>query len=802
MPDNISKHGFRILNRQKGYLAINIIGLSIGIACCLVIAIFIIHELNFDRFNVKKDRIFRLVVEGRIGEREISYGVTAAVVGPTMLKEIPEVEDYTRINALGGPTIKYFDKKYTENNFIESDSSFFNIFSISLLKGNKKNVLHEPYTVVLSRSTAVKLFGNEDPVDKMIQVGSDKTLYRITGIMEDIPETSHLRANMVGSFVTNRASRDNYWGNSNYATYILLRPKTNPEQVNIKIQQLVHKYMGEMARSSMGISIDEFVSKYKYRITLQPLRDIHFHPGIIQIINSKPASNPKYLYIFGCVAILIIIVAAINFMNLSTAQASRRAKEVGIKKVSGSSQWMLIRQFLAESILLSFSSLILAIIFIENVLPYFNNLLDIKMQINLFNNWYMIPALIVLSLVVGLLAGSYPAFFLSSFNPSVVLKGKIRDNIKHGRLRSVLVILQFSISIILIVGTLIMVRQIRFMLHKDLGFNKEQLMVISHADALGDHVKAFKEALSGLPEVNHVSASTEVPGHSESGRSYSVEGRTGDVMDFRINYVDYDFFTTYGITLSSGRSFTEAFGAEDQTCMINESTVNQLSLSNPLNTRLIDNYEKLSVIGVVRNFHYASLQTQINPYIFKFKGDSNNFGYISIRLTASATSATINQIEKIWNEFVPADPFQYFFMDQDFAQKYREERQNAQLSVIFSILAIIIASLGLFGLTSFTIEQRTKEIGIRKTMGASILSIFYSITREFILLVSISTLISWPLIYYVARNWLQNYYYRITLRPSDFLAGFIIALAIALLTISYRTIKSARMNPVDALRYE
>ncbi len=802
MLKDISKYGFRILNRQKGYLIINVIGLSIGIACSLVIALFIIYELRFDQFNAKKDRIYRMEVKGIIGERELKYGVTAAPVGPVMLKEIPEVEDFVRIHTFDQPTVKYLDKKYTEKNFIEADSSFFNIFSIELIQGNKKTALREPHTLVVSMAVASRFFGDEDPMDKMIQVGRDKVLYRITGVMADIPETSHFTASMIGSFVTNPASRENYWGNSNYATYILLKENTSPIQVEAKMPGLLRKYMSEMAQSSMGITIDEFINRYKYSLTLQPLPTLHFTPDIIQINNSKPASNPKYLYIFGGVAILIIVIAAINFMNLSTAQASKRAKEVGIKKVSGSSKRLLISQFLSESVLLTFGSLLIAIIVIENVLPYFNNLLGTKLSLSLFSNWYTIPALIGLSAIVGLLSGSYPAFFLSSFNPSVVLKGKFSNSMKHGRLRSVLVILQFSISIILIVGTVIMVRQIRYMMHSDLGFNKEQLLVISHAGAVGDHSKAFKEALAKIPEVSKVSASTEVPGHNESGRTYVVEGRNGDAMDFRINLVDYDFFDTYGIQLASGRVFNESFGADKEACIINESTVREMHLTSPFTTRLVDNFEKLSVIGVVKDFHYASLQNRINPYIFKFKGDSDNYGYFSLRLTAGATSKTIKQVEKVWTDFVTDDPFQYFFMDEEFALKYREERQNAQLSVIFSILAIIIASLGLFGLTSFTIEQRTKEIGIRKTMGSSLTGIFYIITREFILLVTLSTLISWPLIYYIAENWLQNYYYRITLRPLDFLSGFIISLVIALLTISYRTYKTARMNPVDALRYE
>jgi putative ABC transport system permease protein len=802
MSQNLIKHSFRSLNRQKSYFLINMAGLSIGIACSLIIALFIIHELSYDAFNEKGDNIYRLVVHGIIGDRELSYACVSAPVGPTMQQEFPEVEDFTRINALNAPTVKYSDRTYTENGFIESDSSFFNIFSIPLIRGNRKTVLSKPHTLVLSKSTATKFFGDTDPIDKLLKVGDDEVYYRITGVMEDIPETSHLRANMIGSFITDPNSKDTYWANNNYPTYILLKPGASPEQVNAKIPGMIRKYMGVLVQKSLGITIDEFINKNKYTIYLQPMKDIHLNPSITQVSSTKPASNPKYLYIFGSVAVLILIIASINFMNLSTAQASKRAKEVGIKKVSGSSKGLLIRQFSMESMLLSLISLVFAIVLIENVLPYFNNLLGIELQMNLFSRWFMIPLLLAFSVLVGLLSGSYPAFFLSSFNPAVVLKGKLNNKMKHGWFRSILVVLQFSISIILIVGTIIMVRQIRFMLNKDLGFNKEQLMVIARADAIGNHVTAFKEALGKIPGVMKISASTAVPGHSESGKTYTVEGQTGDVMDFKINYIDYDFFDTYGIKISSGRDFNESFAADNNACIVNESAIKQLNLNNPFAANLVDGYERLNLVGIVKNFNFESVQSQINPYIFRYKGDENNYGYISLKLSKEATTSTIKETEKVWDAFASGNPFQYFFMDQDFAQKYKEEKQGAQLSVIFSVLAVIIASLGLFGLTSFTIEQRTKEIGIRKTMGATVRSIFYLISKEFVLLVSISTLIAWPLIYYFAKNWLQNFYYRIELRPFDFLSGFMIALVIALFTISYKTVKSARINPVTALRYE
>ena len=618
--------------------------------------------------------------------------------------------------------------------------------------------------------------------------------------MADVPETSHFNASMIASITSAGATNDKNWFLSSFVTYILLKANTSSDQVNAKIPEIIRKYMGPAIQETLGITMEEFIKNTRFNAYLQPLKDIHLNTSITQF--TKSPANPKYLYIFGSVALLIIVIAAVNFMNLSTAQASKRAKEVGMKKVCGSSKAKLIRQFLTESILISLLSLALAIIIVENSLPYFKNMLGAKLQLNLFTHWATIPSLLLLTIAAGILAGSYPAFYLSSINPYFVLKGKPRGNIRHGKLRSILVILQFSISILLIAGTSIMVRQIRFMLNKDLGFNKEQLLVITNAGAIGSQVNAFKDAVSRLPEVLKVTSSTAVPGRSESSNSYAIEGQDGKVMDMRINYVDYDFFDTYGMVLSSGRNFNESFGTDNNAGIVNESAVKQFRSDNPLDTKLIYGNEKQTLIGIVKNFHFESLRNEIYPYIFKLKNKFTNYGYITIRLSTQASANTIKSVEKIWNDFVTSDPFQFYFLDQDFAEKYKEEKQNAQLSVLFTILAIIIASLGLFGLTSFTMEQRTKEIGIRKTMGSSTTGIFYLISNEFLLLIFISTLISWPLIYIIAKNWLQNFFYRINPSPIDFIAGLVITLITAIITISYQSLKSARTNPIEALRYE
>jgi len=804
---NIIKHSLRSLNRQKGYVFINIFGLSIGIACSLIITLFIANELSYDQFNEKKDRIFQIVLNGKIGGQELTVSNTCSPIGPTMLKELPEVEAFNRINIWGETILKDKEQSFTERNFIQSDSSFFDIFSIKLINGDKRTALNAPHKLVLSKSTANKIFGRDNPIGKTLRVGTDSILYSVSGVMEDVPKTSHFDANIIGSFITSERANDNQWMSNSFETYILLKPNANPKQVDEKIVELIKKYVGPDIQKYMGITLEDFFSKgNKYRYYLQPLTDIHLNPVVQQ--SGKAPNDPKYLLVFGSIAFLIIVIASINFMNLSTAQSSRRAKEVGIKKVSGSSRGMLIWQFISESIILTFISLLFAVVIIKISLPFFNNLLQSNFELNFFDNWVTIPALIVLSAIVGVIAGSYPAFYLSSFSPNAVLKGTLKNSMKNGKLRSVLVVLQFTISIILIIGSTIMFHQINFMLNKDLGFNKEQLIVIRRAEAIGKRINAFKEAIGRIPSVIKVSASTAVPGHNNNTNGYMIEGRKGETILLGTAWVDYDFIETYGMKLTSGRNFDESHATDKDACIVNERALKQYSITTPFTTRIInpsDDPSKpdyLSIIGVVKDFHVESLRTEIAPYVFKFKKEDNNWGYISIRISSSSPKNTISEIEKTWKEFTSNDPMQFFFMDKDFERLYKEEKQSATLSVLFTFLAILIASLGLFGLTSFTVEQRTKEMGVRKAMGATVSSLFVLISREIVFLVCISTLIAWPVVYFVSKNWLQNYYYRINLPLFDFMLGFIIAITIAIVTISYRTIKSARVNPSESLRYE
>jgi putative ABC transport system permease protein len=805
MLNNLFTHSIRSFKRQRAYIIINVLGLAIGIACSLLITLYVINEASYDRFNTRKDSIYRVVLNGKIGGQEITASSTPAVMGPTLPREFPEVEGFLRMNDVGPTVVEYEQQIFTYNDIMQADSSFFNFFSIPVIKGDPNNLLNSAHKVVLSETTAKKLFGNENPIDKLIKIGSDTTRYVITGVMGDVPSNCHFEASMITSFLTNHRSQEQVWLNNSFSLYVLLRPNTSSTTVDSKFKDLVVKYVGPEIQKYMGATIEEFLKKGNiYRYFLQKLTDIHLDNTIQG--GFKAPADPKFLIIFGSIAILIVVIAAINFMNLATAQASRRSKEVGIKKIAGSTRGMLITQFLSESFILAFISLIFALLIISLSLPYFNNLLQTKLSLRLFEAWYAIPAIICFTVFVGVLSGAYPAFFLSSFNPYEVLKGSAKNSTSNGRLRRILVVFQFAVSILLIVGTLIMNKQIKFMLNKDVGFNKEQLIVIERAQVVGNKMKSFKESVKMVPGVVSISSSTAIPGRTNNNNGYLIEGRKDETYLMATSWVDYDFLDTYGMKLDTGRAFSQSFTTDNQACILNESAIKNFSITDLEKTRVLspgkDGPEPLTIVGVVKNFNFQSLRNPIEPYALRLQGENNYWGYITVRLSAANYTATINGIEKIWKEFASNSPLQYYFLDEDFEKMYSQEKQSAKMAMIFSLLAIFIASLGLFGLTSYTVEQRTKEIGVRKAMGSSIPGIYIEISKEIVLLVSIAAIIAWPIIFYYAGRWLENFYYRISLGFLSFIAGLTIALGIALITISYKVIRAANINPAQSLRYE
>jgi putative ABC transport system permease protein len=803
---NLIRHSIRSFKRQRSYIIINVLGLSIGIACSLFIALYILNEVSYDKFNTKKDRIFRVILNSGGGGSESDIFATPAVLGPTLVKQFPEVDRFLRMNSPGSKEIEYNNQIFTEEHLVEADSSFFDFFTIRVIKGDRGNLLNAPHRIVISESTAGKLFGTENPIDKPLKIGSDTVRYTVSGVMEDTPENSHFQANIISSFMTNPESNDQIWFSSSFSTYLLLKPNSRYNTIEAKFPELVKTHLAPEIQEYLGISLDDFVAGgNKYGFSLQNLEDIHLNPSIHQ--QFKDAGDSKYLKILGTLAIFIVIIAAINFMNLATAQASRRAKEVGIKKVGGSSRGMLITQFLTESVFLAFISLVIALVIIKVTLPYFNNLINAKLSVNLFAGWYTIPGVILFTILIGFLSGSYPALYLSSFNPYEVLKGSLKKSVKNGLLRKVLVVFQFSISILLIVGTIIMYRQIKYVQYKDLGFNKDQIMVIDKAGALGTKINSFKETLKGFPGIINIVSSTAVPGRNNRTAGCKMEGGKDEMFDLETNYIDYDYLETYGIKLVSGRSFNKSFTTDPEACMLNESAIRKLGISNLETARISKPGDPMSknylqVIGVVKNFNFKSLHYQIDPYLFCLRTDDTYGGYLSVKLSASDISKTISAIENKWKEFTGNKPLGYYFVDKDFEQMYKAEKQNARMAVIFSIMAIFIASLGLFGLTSFTVEQRTKEIGVRKAMGSTVTGIYAVISKEVILLTFIAAIIAWPIIYFIAGKWLESFYYKLPLSAFSFISGLAIALGIAIITISYRIIRAAGMNTAQSLKHE
>ena len=806
---NFLKTAIRNIFRQKSYVIINIIGLAVGIACSLLILLFIKYELGYDKFNEKYDRIYRIVLDGKIGETEIMGAYTPAPLAKTLLADFPEVEYAARMANWDEALIRIDDRKFVEENILIADSSFFDIFSFPLIRGNPKKALAEPYRVVLTESQSRKYFGDEDPVGKHLRINSDTNLYSISGVMKNVPENSHFECTMLVSFLSHWNAKDEIWLNNSFGTYLVLKQGASAEEMEKKFPAMVEKYVGPQVIQILGIDLEQFVaSGNRYGFFLQPLSDIHLNPGIQQ--DFKPPTDKKYIYIFFIVSLFIIIVAGINYMNLSTARSMKRSREVGLRKVVGSSRRLLIWQFLFESVMLCLISLIFAVLLLELILPYYNNLLQVNLSIHYFSHWYVIPGLILIAIMVGLFSGSYPAFFLASFKPVSVLYGKLKMGMSGVQIRSILVVFQFIITIGLIVSSLIVYRQIRFMINKDLGFNKEMQFVIRRTDALKKSMPSFRQEIEKLPGVVRSTNSTAIPGYPNNHSGFLMEGRTADqTFMMQVNYTDYDYLNTYNIMMKDGRYLSGDFPSDSLAIVINETAVRQFALNDPYAARFIapsekiDNRKLLHVVGVVEDFHNQSLRDRIYPqaYLLKPK-DWGWTGYITIRLAPGNTKNTIREIEKTWNKFTQNEPLEYFFLDENLRKFYFEEIRTSRIALTFSILAIVIACLGLFGLTSFATELRSREIGIRKVLGSSINRIMVLFVREIVLLILISAVPAWIISYFLMKRWLMNFHFHISMHPLDFIVAFLLALLIALITIGYQTYRAAIVNPSAVLKYE
>ena len=801
---------FRNLWKHKFYSVINILGLAIGLACFLFILLYVRDEVSYDKYHAKADRTYRINFDGYAFEQELNFAVVGAQVGPTIIEEYPEVEQYCRFRERGSYSVRYEDQSYREENWVFADSSLFDVFSFELVKGDPQKVLTEPNTLVITEAVAKKYFGSEDPIGKSVTVDNED-LYRISGVMKEIPHNSHFSFNIFASMSTIEESRRPVWLSNNFQTYVVLKAGTDPATVDAKFPDLVRTHIGPEIEQFMNKSWDDLLTAgNSLEFSLFPMTKIHLHSDKVAELGAT--SDIKYVYIFTFIGIFILLLACINFMNLSTARSATRAKEVGMRKVVGAQRPQLILQFLNESIVITLLGLFTAASIFFILLPYFNQLAGKELtaaQVNTPGLWGFMLALV---LVVGLIAGSYPAFYLSAFKPITVLKGRLMKKLGPTvSLRSVLVIFQFAITIGLIVGTIIISNQLRYIQNKKLGYNGDQILILNNFYNLGNNCQVFKDEILKHPQVINATMSSSLPTPSSRNSSATFLGRNPDPNKTHIAQlftVDHEYIPTLGMEIIQGRAFSREFPSDSTAVILNESAVEMYKLDDPLGTEIStfeggtpENPEirTCRVIGVVKNFHFESLRSKIGP-LAMFFGESR--GNLSIKLKPDNVSQFVSDLGQKWNEMGPGQPFDYDFMDEDFASVYAAETRIGHIFSVFTFLAIFIACLGLFGLATFTAEQRTKEIGIRKIIGASISRIFVMLTAEIIKWIFIANLIALPLAYYFMNKWLEGFAYPVDINWVTFAAALFISLLVALITVSFQAIRAATRNPVKALRYE
>lgn len=801
---NYLKTAWRNIRKNKLFSFINILGLSIGIATCFIIMLYVQDELSYDRFNKNADNIARVVFHADINGGKIDESVSMPPVAQTMKRDFPEVEDATRILSFGTPKIIYNNTVFKDDRFALVDPNFFSIFTLPMIKGDAKTALAQPGGIVLTQETAEKFFSKQEPIGKIIQVNTDSNrVYKVTGIIKNIPANSHFHFDAFGSLTSWANATSDTWLGGSYHTYLLLRPGTDIKKMEARFPAMVEKYMGPQIQQQMGLSLHDFITKgNSLGFALQPLKDIHLNSNTTT--EFEPGGNATYVYIFGGVAIFMLIVACINFINLSTAGASKRAKEVGVRKVAGSGKLQLISQFLSESILITFFALFIAFALVQLALPAFNNISGKHLSFDV----KPIFAFIGLGLLVGVVAGIYPAFYLSSFKPIAVLKGKLTANNKSFGLRSGLVVFQFFISVALIIGTIVVYQQMKYIQNKDLGFNKEQILTIPNSYALGSNEQVFKQQMLQDSRIVNATASYYKPaGPSNYNNALAFpQGNDNLVVDGVEYHVDENYIPTLGMKMVSGRNFSKEFATDSLGIILNETAAHALGWNDMTavgKTVVRQNSDRgnnipFHVIGVVKNFNFKSLHEAISPLYMTLQPE----GGLIFKIKTTDIAGLLATMKKNWDTYSTGEPFTYDFMDDLFNKTYSTEQKTGSILNIFSVLIILVASLGLFGLVTYTAEQRTKEIGIRKVLGASVSQVTQMLSKEFLKLVLIASLIAFPVAWWAMNKWLQSFAYRISISWWIFLVAGFGALLIALITVSFQAIKAAIANPVKSLRTE
>jgi len=791
---NYLKIALRNIKRYKGYSFINIAGLAVGMACCILILLWVRDELSFDRFHHNLDHIHRVIRQEQDTAEAGKDALTPPPLAAALKEKFPEITHVTRFGSWGRWLVTSGEKKFYETGYKCTDPDFFEMFDFPFVKGNPKKALLSTYSVVLTEKMAEKYFGNEDPMGKTLSINKQFDV-TVTGVIKNVPGNSSLTFDfifpfqiLVGKELLGEKNSQN-WGFNSFSTFVMLNKNSSVKEPGPKIVGIFKEQNEEDTDLAL----------------LQPFKDIHLYSNIKYDLDS--VGDIKYVTIFSLLALFVLIIACINFMNLTTAKSAKRAKEVGLRKVIGARRWQLIKQFFGESMLLSFFAFLLALILVELMLPLFNNLSAKNLSLTPSGNITIYLGFVVITMITGILAGSYPALLLSALQPVKTLKGSSNVNVtgknRTPLFRKILVVTQFTLSIGLIIGTTVIYTQLRFMRDKELGINKEHIVYIPMAESVIDKYQSIKQEFLRNPDVLKVSASMALPTNIRSSPgSPEWEGKDpNNNMQIKADFVDYDYIETFQIKMAQGRSFSKEFPTDTETAyIVNEEAVRLMGLESPLGKQFSFWDRKGEIIGVMKDFHFRPMHHQIQPIVFKIFPDW--FKNIYIRIKPGDIPATLESLKKTWSQVNPGYPFEYRFLDEQFHQLYRAEERMGTLTNYFTVMGILIACLGLFGLASFMAEQRTKEIGIRKALGASVGNIILLLSREFTKLVLAATIIAWPIAYFTMNQWLQNFAYRIGIGWWVFVFSAGLTIIIAFLTVSYQSIKAATANPVKALKYE
>jgi len=788
MLGNYFKIAFRNLRRFKAYSATNIVGLAVGMTATLFILIYIRFELSFDSFHQNAGSLYRIsVVDKKEGKVEDDSYVFTPPIGPAMQRTFPEVENFVRLRTPHIAYLSFGTQAFKVRGIRNADSTFFDLFSFRIISGNARTALRQPYSIVLTESLARKIFGDKYPLGKSLKLNNED-LYQVTGVVQNPPANSHIQFNALISFSTLYKDPNMFmgWnGGNQYITYIKLRQNASAKQVEEKLPAFMWQHINKDL-ASFGSRLEPY---------LQPLTKIHL------FYNAYSDSLRRNLVIFALIAGLILFIACINFINLATARATRRAREVGVRKVVGASRLHLIKQFLGESLLMTVLAFMLSMLLVELLFPTYQSLLGQQIPTPHEFEPSFLAGMAILILLVSALAGTYPAFYLASLQAVNAIKGEAPAGLRVAKFRNVLVVLQFAISITLIACTLLVSRQLHFMRNKELGFNKENVLVMP---LIGEEAQLsagiLKTDLARIPEVQVVTACSEIPYNGFTRNGYIPEGHQQPIM-FHVVDVDQDFLAAFELKVVKGRNFSQNFPTDKNGYLINETLARLLGWTEPLGKTIVRNGPH-KVIGVVKDFHFASLHEPIEPLILTNRPWRDRFDYLAIRLAATNLPQTISAIQAKWQDVAPNIPFEYWFLDSAFDKLYKAEESFQRIFFGFSILAIMVALLGLLSLAAFAAERRTKEIGVRKVLGASVANITALLAKDFIKLVLLANVIAWPVAWYAMHKWLQNFAYRISIEWWVFVLAGGLALVIALLTVSTQAVRAARANPVESLRYE